>query len=132
VKAIESMRNLDNVAEVIRAFVRGECGRSALASIGIRVSRYDNICEVDNPGKIMVQVPISDIASGLVRFRNLPKELQEWATLILTSSSFVGLDLLNQHSQGDVLLNALWDASFEGHYPESAFHIAEGIIHAAE
>lgn len=121
----------ERAREIIRAIVRGECERSELTPLGIKVSRYDDIWEIDNPKGIFVEVPVEDLARGLIAYKDNPTLLQPWAALVLSGSSFIGLESLNLRTDGDELLGALWDAAYECRYSEKAFLIASDILSSA-
>lgn len=107
---MSSSRNA-NVADTIRAVARGEREFGELRHFGITISRYDDLWEIDNPDRAFSEVSAQDIAHGLARWKNDPSKLQLWASFILSSSSLIGIESLqNEHHK---LLDALWDAAFE-------------------
>src|SRR3954470_6530331 len=114
-----------NVKDRIREIVRGQRAISDLAQIGISFSRYDEICEVDNPKNLFVEVSAEDIAEGLMHFQHDAVGLQKWGTFMLGSSSFIGLDSLVNQPAGEEIIEALWDAAFEGQLPDRAIALAQ-------
>jgi hypothetical protein len=72
-----------------------------------------------------VRVGPSDIARGILAFLHSPAELQEWALVILAGP--FGLDLEVQ-LVGDILLDALWDASFGQAISEEAIRIVQTYV----
>src|SRR6185295_19077949 len=104
----------NSVDSLIPAVVRGERPIRDLTKLGIRVRLYDEVCEIDNPQLISVKVAPADLAHGFLRLQHDPTELRRWATIILSGSSFLDLELLEEHPDGETLLDGLWDASFNG------------------
>lgn len=66
------------------------------------------------------------LASGLVRQWNRPDDLRRWAFIIL-AASFIDLGELEQHPQGDALLNMVWDAGFGVPMSSDMFGLAQRV-----
>jgi hypothetical protein len=121
-----------DVTKLVHDVVRGDRNATDLNKAGIRISRYDDVIEIDNPQRIFVKVSSKDIACGLLKFQSSLSELKKWAGLILASSSFIDLEELDNDPNGDALISALWDTTFEDHCSESTFLLAREIVSAAE
>ena len=97
-------------SELIRQCVRGLRPWDALAAIGIAIEQSGERVVYSNPNGHVVAVFPEDVAEGLTRLHGDSTRLQEWAEILLGGSSFVELRLEN-HSYGEALLEALWEAS---------------------
>ena len=74
-----------------------------------------------------------DLARGLVAHLNDPSALRDRASRVVggTLPGSEDLDLEN-HPDGDLLLNALWDASFEGGISDEAIDVAKQLAHRSD
>jgi hypothetical protein len=96
--------------ETLRQIVRGERPLGDLKLLGIHWQLEGNSCHVDNPRHITISVDIHDLARGLLYYLSQRNALREWALFIYAADD---LDLdVEKHPQGEVVLDALWDASF--------------------
>jgi hypothetical protein len=111
-------------SELIRAFVRGERSWRALEQAGIYIEVRDDRYEIDNPWRLIVETHLRDVAEGLLAFRRTDDQLQRWASIILAGSSFLDLGGFEKIPEGNVLLNALWDASFGDVISQDAVNVA--------
>src|SRR5438552_571690 len=100
---------MEKEREKILQVVRGERPWTDLDEIGIRVQIQDDRCTFQNPRGIEVAADVHDLAKGFLAYRHDPRKLREWAFVI--EASDVDLDV-EKHPQGEILLNALWSASF--------------------
>ncbi len=103
-------------SEPILAIIRGDVPISRLDEIGIHISQRgdDFAFELREDHPLPAVAPRAvDIAQGLLKYRDNPEDLQQWGRFMMMSSA-VDLGSLEEHPRGDMLLNALWDASFEG------------------
>lgn len=115
-----------DAADAVLRFVRGKASWRSLERVGIYVELKDEGCEIDNPWEIVVNAAAGDIAEGLLAHRDDPQELVRWARIVMGGSGFINLNALEQSAQGDVLLNALWDA-MDGDLSEDAIKAAESV-----
>jgi hypothetical protein len=113
----------------IRAFVRGELGRQDLEKLGIEIREIEGGYEFANHQHIVAKVSLRDVAQGLLRFRYDPEAMRYWAGLVVAGSSFIefGPDF-EELPDGEVLLDALWDAWFRQDIAEDAFVRAECLL----
>jgi hypothetical protein len=65
-----------------------------------------------------------DVARGLPLHAHDASALQEWASDVLAGSDDLDLD----SPDGDLLLNALWDASFEARITDEALALARRLV----
>jgi hypothetical protein len=109
-------------AEQLRRIVRGEQPLTDLSSLAMSVHLEDNRCTVENPRRIAVSVSIHDLAHGLLTYLHDARALREWAMFLHAAD----LDLaVEDHSSGELVLNALWDAAFMN-------PIADSVVNALE
>lgn len=120
--------NNGSACDLIRAIVRGECEFTRLAKFGVRVGRYDDFWEIDNSQNIFAEVTAKDVAQGLARFKDNPEGLRVWAGFVLAGSSLIGLDSLTSRPDGDKIVDALWDAAFDGHLSLETEALTESIL----
>lgn len=114
-------------AQRILEIVRGERPLHELAAAGIEIRQNGNSQELYNPNGIVVMPDVVDVAKGLLAFRFEPETLRTWASLVLSGSAFIDLTALDSTSLGEILLNALWDASFSGSVSLEAFEAAREL-----
>ena len=113
-------------AELILAVVRGERVWHDLANLGIVVVMRDGACEVTNPRRVRAVAGAADVACGLVRHQSQPEALRRWASVLLSGASFLEL-ALDHHPAGDLLLKALWDASFGEPLVDEVLQVAKQL-----
>ena len=81
-------------------------------------------CSVSNPRKLPLTADIHDLASGFLANRNNPQGLREWAMFIQAAD--VDLEV-EDHPDGDVVLDAIWDAAFVNPIKPEAMKILEKL-----
>jgi hypothetical protein len=95
--------------ETLRQIVRGERPLRDLQILGMTWHREGSRCHVDNPRGISAIADVHDLAHGLKTYLPSPEQLREWALFV--NAADVDLEVDN-HPDGETVLNALWDASF--------------------
>jgi hypothetical protein len=95
--------------ETILQVVRGERPWTDLRTLGIDIRLEGNRCDTKNPQHLSATADVHDIARGFMAYRQDPRALREWGFIM--EALDVDLDV-EQHPAGDLVLNALWDASF--------------------
>jgi hypothetical protein len=98
--------------EVVRAVIRGELPVAALEDVGIHMTFTESSATAE-PSPVVVSPTVADIVQGLLIYQHDPIALQRWA-LFLMAASCVDFDRLEAHPEGDLVIGAIWDASFEG------------------
>lgn len=130
-----SGNNQDLPRELVRAVVRGQLPMSALEDAGVSVNVQENEPGKERRIKIRLRTPLSvdlqpvDLALGLLEYKDNPPKLQEWATFIMSASEIIDLTFLESWPEGEELLEALWDASFEGRVKEATVRVASALTH---
>lgn len=110
-------------SDVILEVVRGERPWRELATVGIRITFDGNATHAENQRKVVAVARPADVAKGLIAHEANPLELQEWARVMLAGVSFLDLDLEDQ-PDGDILLDALWNARFGRMVSDRAYQVA--------
>jgi hypothetical protein len=95
--------------QTLRQIVRGERPLRDLENIGMSWRREGSRCHVDNPRGISAVADVHDLAHGLQTYLPSPEQLRDWALFV--NAADVDLEVEN-HPDGETVLNALWDASF--------------------
>jgi hypothetical protein len=113
--------------ELIRQVVRGERPWKDLGAIGIKIDFEGDRCAIENERGIVATADVHDLAEGLLAHVHGVHEVRKWAYLMEAGSSFLDLDV-EDHPAGEVLLNALWDASFGQPIPAEAIAAAERLV----
>jgi hypothetical protein len=108
---------LNERQRILLEVVRGHKPWSILPQHGFRVSYYDGRWEFGVNSESPLRVSRSDISEGLLGLLARPNHLRDWASFILSGSSLVDLEDVEDY---DLLLEALWDASFGEQVKQSA------------
>lgn len=122
-------------SELIRGVVRGQLPMSALADAGISIDVREDETAKERRIKVGLRTPVSvdlqpvDLALGLLEYKDNPEKLQQWATFIMSASEVIDLTFLESWPEGEELLEALWDASFEGRVNDSTVRVASALAH---
>jgi len=112
-------------ADVLRAFVRGEVSTDALARLGYNLTSEVGGLRLDAPVSGGVELPLADLAAGLLRQWALGTTLREWAAVVLMLS-----DVQFQEAESpdeDRLLDAVWSASAGEPVPDDALRLARQL-----
>jgi hypothetical protein len=112
---------------MIRQVVRGERPWADLGAIGIKIDFNGDRCTIENERGVVATADVHDLAEGLLAHVSEDHDLRKWAYLMEASSPFLDLDV-EDHPAGEVLLNALWDASFGQPIPADAIIAAERLV----
>jgi hypothetical protein len=120
--------------EIVRAVVQGKLPISALAEAGITFEVQENQPGGDRKIKVHMNAPLSvevrpvDIAQGLLSYKDQPEALRDWATFLLGDLEVLDLTPLESWPEGDELLSAVWDASFEGQIKRASISVASALV----
>lgn len=104
---------------VILAVIRGELPLSTLSEVGVLVEFTEQSCEVETETSLVVTPSANDIVCGLIAHKEHPHDLKQWASFVMAASQLVDFDKLELHEDCDRLIDALWDASFQGKFDRS-------------
>lgn len=131
---IQSSEQRAILEEIVRAVVQGKLPVSALGEAGVTFEVQEDQPNGDRRIKLQVKTPVhvelrpADIAHGLLTYKNQPDALREWASFILSASEIIDLTSLESWPEGDELLSALWDASFEGQMKSASIRVAAALV----
>lgn len=114
--------------DVILGIIRGELPLSTLEEIGVNVIFGEQSCEISAELPIIVNPSAYDIAHGILTYLAKPNEMSQWALFLMGASQIIDFEALESHPQGDLLIGALWDASFEGRISNKAVMVAESLV----
>ena len=121
--------------ELVLAVIRGQLPLSALESAGIRLEvapqgegGNERRVTVNPEAAVTVAPRPVDIAAGLLVYKERPEQLRDWAAFVLGASEIIDLEGLDNWPEGDAILNALWDASFEGKVSQETLRIAVALV----
>lgn len=96
------------------AFVRGERRWHEIGVPGMSVD-FDrwSLYEAPVGASTPTRVTLADVAQGFQGHLGEPEELRRWAFVILNASNSIELDdAFETTDDGEILLEALWDAAF--------------------
>jgi hypothetical protein len=105
-----------NVGEIILGVVRGDLSLNVLSQIGIDIRVKEGFYELESGEfDISVRPTSSDVAKGILKYSSRSNnELRKWAFFILGECGAIDLSAIESDPNGEVLIDALWDCSFQG------------------
>ena len=123
------MTDGSQITALTLAIVRGETALDALMKIGVDIDYENGLYKLQSGNSdVAVMASASDVGFGILRYRSAKtKEIRKWAFFLLAESGLIDLSALELHPQGDALLNALWDASFEGQISDETIELARRL-----
>jgi hypothetical protein len=101
------------------AFIRGERPWRDLEPLGLRIAFSDDRCEIQGSTSVVTPT-IKDLARGLLNHISDPVHLRQWAAVVLAGSEFIDLKQIERDPQGELIIDALWEASAGDPVPEAA------------
>ncbi len=126
------VEHVDEGTDVIVDVVRGLRPVADLQMAGVYMTRIPGGYEVDNRRGIEAQARIRDVAEGLLRYRARIEELRAWARVILMGAGVDLADEFETRHEGHVLLDALWDLSFDGVLEDDMVCLVERVLEDGE
>jgi hypothetical protein len=123
------MKEPSQIGDLVLAVVRGEMPVDAVARIGIDIEDENGFYKLKSGNfDIAVRPTASDVALGILRYSSGNKnDIRKWAFFLLGESGAIDFSALESHPQGDLLISALWDASFEGHVSSETIELAQHL-----
>lgn len=116
--------------QVVLDFVQGRRSWRDLEFVGVTVSFMDDGCDCDGQGTIVVAPSAPDIALGLLqKMREPAPALQRWASVVLAASAVIDLKHLGEVPDGELLLEAVWEASAGQPIDDASVKFAESLVH---
>jgi hypothetical protein len=113
---------------VLRRLVRGEEDpRAAVEALGIKFHDSSGAMALEVPADVdVVELPLSDLARGLLAHWTRGTSLREWASLVLM------LDIIQffeaESPEEDRLVKALWAASAGEDLDEGSLAVARALV----
>jgi hypothetical protein len=123
------MKEKPDIRAITLGVIRGELALDTLTEIGIDISSVDGSYKLESGNfDVAVAPTASDLALGILRYTSRKKdELRKWAFFVLGECGAIDLGKIEAHPQGEVLIDALWDASFQGVIKRDVIALAEKI-----
>ena len=110
--------------EILRAVVRGERPLDALTGVGVRLTFGDGGFRAEVPEWLGTEIPLADLARGLLSTSARGPELRKWAfTVLALDADFDEID----STDGAALLDALWSASAGQAVSEQSLEVARQL-----
>lgn len=126
------MKPVPRFSDVVLGVIRSELPVATLETVGIRLVLKEGHYELKSQGGLEVVTPsVLDLARGMLAHLAHPTELKPWAFFVLGESGAIDLEEVESHPQGELLISALWDASFEGKISDDALRAAENLVETA-
>ena len=116
----------------VRRFVRGELAWQGLLSFGVLIQIEGSSIEITCDAEDAATIQLTDVVDGLLKWQSDPQELQLWAAIIQGAANFIDLEERFESREGEVLLEALWNAAFGGTVDETAIELAKRIRYGQE
>ena len=117
------------MAATILGIIRGEKPLELLPELGINISWKRDSNELTSERSRMVVTPtVFDVAFGILRYARNEDELKKWAFFILADSGSIDLKEVESHSKGELLIDALWNASSEGQVTDEVIELARKMV----
>ncbi|MFN2533340.1 MAG: hypothetical protein ABR555_18815 [Pyrinomonadaceae bacterium] len=114
---------------IVLLVVRGEASLDVLRQIGIEIESEDGFYKLRSGNFDLAVAPTAaDIARGLVQYGSGNRnDLRKWAFFLLAECGAIDLSAIESHPQGETLLSALWNASFEGRVSNETIELARRL-----
>lgn len=111
------------------AVVRGELPVEAVTKIGIDIENENGFYKLKSGSfDVAVRPTASDVALGILQYSSRNKnDVRKWAFFLLGESGAIDFSALESHAQGELLMSALWDASFEGRVSSETIELAQHL-----
>ncbi len=116
------------VQNLVIGFVRGDADPTELTRTGLQLELSGSGVQLEEPPGIPVVSPsASDVASGLLaRWAHGGEPLAVWGRVLL-AANFIDLKALEDHPEGGLLLDAVWDAAGGAEINERAIDVARRL-----
>lgn len=126
--------NRTDVAETILGVIRGDLPLGSLTDIGIHLVSNGSSYKLESGNfDLSVRATPLDLAVGILKYESRSKaELRKWAFFILGECGAVDFAEIESDPRGEVLISALWDATFEGTLNNEVLALAESITREAD
>jgi hypothetical protein len=129
----EMLKEDSQTGVLVLAVVRGDLPVDAVRRIGIDIDEENGFYRLKSGNLDVTVTPTaSDVAQGILRYGSVNKnDVRKWAFFLLAESGALDFSGLESHPQGEELISALWDASFEGHVSNETIELARRLTMTA-
>lgn len=116
------------VERLVTEFIRGDADPTELTQAGLQLELSESGVQLEEPPGVPVVTPsTSDVASGLLaRWARGGEPLAVWARVLL-AANFIDLKDLEDHPDGGLLLDAVWEAAGGAEVDERAIDVARRL-----
>lgn len=123
------VKESSQIGALALAIVRGEMPLDALTKLGIDIDSQDGFYKLKSGNfDVTVTPSASDVGLGILRYSSGNKnDIRKWAFFLLAESGAIDLSAIESHPQGETLISALWDASFEGRISNETIELAQRL-----
>src|SRR5437868_4421911 len=117
------------IKDLTLAIVRGEVPLDALTKIGVDIDSENGFYKLKSGNFDITVTPSAyDVGLGILQYSSGNKnDIRKWAFFLLAESGAIDLSVVESHPQGETLISALWDASFEGHIGDETIELARRL-----
>jgi hypothetical protein len=120
------MHSSDETTELVRRVVRGEVSYRELSAVGFDLTIDPPTLR--GPSLHIGELPLRDLAIGLLHHWTRGTDLHDWATVMLMASD---IQFVEAESEDEAaLLDALWAASANEPLTEAAIAVARRVASA--
>jgi len=111
------------------AIIRGEAPLSAITKMGVDIYSENGFYILNSRNfDVSVMPSAYDVAMGILRYSSGNKDdIRKWSFFLLAESGAIDFSVIESHPQGDTLIGALWDASFEGRFCDETIKLARDL-----
>jgi hypothetical protein len=120
------MGSSDKALEPVRRVVRGDASYRELSTVGFEVTLDPPALR--GPSMEIAELPLRDLATGLLDHWTLGTDLHDWATVMLMASVIQFAEA--ESDDETALLSALWSASANEPLTEAAIAVARRVASA--
>jgi len=114
--------------ETIREFVRGERDWGVLTSLGVSVELNDSSLRLEEPPNLPIyEASVVDVATGFLAQWARGRTLQAWARILL-GTGMVDLACLEDHREGELLLEAVWSGAEGAEFSDETLDLIRGLL----
>lgn len=112
----------------LKAMLRGERPAKATAEMGLRRDRYPSEMGVAEKPLASLTVCASDLAAGILRHKDDPVALEEWANFMLMVMTSKHLVFESEESDFcELLLSSIWQVAFGAPLGQPAIRLAYAV-----
>jgi hypothetical protein len=125
----KAVKEPSQIGALVLAVVRGDLPVEAVTKIGIDIENENGFYKLKSGNfDVAVRPTASDVALGILQYSSRNKnDVRKWAFFLLGESGAIDFSALESHPQGELLMSALWDASFEGRVSSETIELAQHL-----